>query len=104
MYWFSYDQSGFDIRYARLHILGFIFCASSDQDSNSRSVPASEDPIELLGKPLRVGRRYDVFEKIFANSLHALQVSTKLFDNSAVRFSALGSSPSLLTIFKGRIQ
>ncbi|XP_024312703.1 prolyl 3-hydroxylase 1 isoform X3 [Brachypodium distachyon] len=45
-----------------------------DQDSNSRSVPASEDPIELLGKPLRVGRRYDVFEKIFANSLHALQV------------------------------
>lgn len=74
MYWFSYDQSGFDIRCARVHILGFSFRASSDGESNSTSVVPAEDPIELLGKPLRLGRGDDVFMKIFANSLHALQV------------------------------
>lgn len=73
MYWFSYDQSGFDIRCARVHILGFSFHASSDEESNSASVAPAEDPIELLGKPLRLGRGNDVFGKIFANSLHALQ-------------------------------
>ncbi|KAM0882365.1 hypothetical protein ACQ4PT_032333 [Festuca glaucescens] len=74
MYWFSYDQSGFDIRCARVHILGFSFHASNDEKSNSASVAPTEDPIELLGKPLRLGRENDVFGKIFANSLHALQV------------------------------
>ncbi|CAM0872196.1 unnamed protein product [Alopecurus aequalis] len=74
MYWFSYDQSGFDIRCARVHILGFSFRASNDEESKSTSVAPAEDPIELLGKPLRLGRGDDVFGKIFANSLHALQV------------------------------
>jgi hypothetical protein len=78
MYWFSYDQSGFDIRCARVHILGFSFHASSDEESNSPCVAPAEDPIELLGKPLRLGRGEDIFGKIFANSLHALQVSTYL--------------------------
>jgi hypothetical protein len=78
MYWFSYDQSGFDIRCARVHFLGFSFNASNDEKSNSASVAPTEDPIELLGKPLRLARGNDVFGKIFANSLHALQVSTYL--------------------------
>lgn len=73
MYWFSYDQSGFDIRWARVHILGFSFRTSSGEDGTSVA-PAEDDPIELLGKPLRLGRGDDVFGKIFANSLHALQV------------------------------
>lgn len=74
MYWFSYGQSGFDIRCARIHILGFNFRASSDEDSKSTSAAPADDLIELLGKPLRIGRGDDVFGKIFANSLHALQV------------------------------
>ncbi|KAI4993573.1 hypothetical protein ZWY2020_007886 [Hordeum vulgare] len=74
MYWFSSRQSGFDIRCARIHILGFNFRASSDEDSKSTSAAPADDLIELLGKPLRIGRGDDVFGKIFANSLHALQV------------------------------
>lgn len=102
MYWFSYDQSGFDIRCARIHILGFSFRASSDEESKSASAAPADDPIELLGKPLRVGRGDDVFGKIFANSLHALQVSAFCilsflggFD-SALRLSAIGSYAHIL--------
>lgn len=51
MYWFSYGQSGFDIRWARVHILGFSFCTSSGEDSTSVA-SAEDDLIELLGKPL----------------------------------------------------
>ncbi|KAJ1298048.1 hypothetical protein BS78_01G423900 [Paspalum vaginatum] len=72
MYWFSYDQSGFDIRCARVHVLGFSFHSSSGE-SNTSVLPDEDDPIELLGKQLRLGRGDDVFEKIFSNSLHALQ-------------------------------
>lgn len=74
MYWFSYDQSGFDIRYARVHVLGFIFHSSSGE-YNTYVLPPEDDPIGLLGKQLRLGRGDEVFEKIFSNSLHALQVS-----------------------------
>ena len=74
MYWFSYDQCGFDIRCARVHVLGFSFHSSSGEYSTS-VLPAEDDPIELLGKQVRLGRGDDVFEKIFSNSLHALQVS-----------------------------
>ena len=35
MYWFSYDQCGFDIRCARVHVLGFSFHSSSDEYSTS---------------------------------------------------------------------
>ncbi|XP_062216259.1 uncharacterized protein LOC133916558 isoform X2 [Phragmites australis] len=73
MYWFSYDQSGFDIRWARVHVLGFSFHTSSSEDSTC-AIPAEDDPIELLGKQLRLRKGDYVFEKIFANSLHALQV------------------------------
>uniref|UniRef100_A0A0D9VRP8 procollagen-proline 3-dioxygenase n=1 Tax=Leersia perrieri TaxID=77586 RepID=A0A0D9VRP8_9ORYZ len=73
MYWFSYDHSGFDIRCARVHILGFSFHTSIDEDSKSFA-PAEDDPIEFLGKPVRLGREDGVFDKVFANGLHALQV------------------------------
>ncbi|CAN6301608.1 unnamed protein product [Urochloa humidicola] len=73
MYWFSYDQSGFDIRNARVQVLGFRFHSSSGEYSTS-VLPAEDDPIELLGKQLRLGRGDELFEKIFCNSLHALQV------------------------------
>ncbi|KAL6596302.1 hypothetical protein ACP70R_047666 [Stipagrostis hirtigluma subsp. patula] len=72
MYWFSYDQSGFDIRCARVHVLGFSF-HNSGEDSTSVLL-AEDDPLELLGKHLRLGRGDEVFGKIFWNSLHALQV------------------------------
>lgn len=75
MYWFAYDHSGFDVRCARVHILGFSFHSSIDEDNKSVA-PAEDDPIELLGKPVRLGRGDDVFDKVFANGLHALQVST----------------------------
>ncbi|KAF8718508.1 hypothetical protein HU200_025279 [Digitaria exilis] len=74
MYWFSYDQSGFDIRCARVHVLGFSF-HSSGGSHNTSALPAEDDPIELLGKQLRLGRGDYVYERIFSNSLHALQVS-----------------------------
>uniref|UniRef100_A0A0E0KB22 Fe2OG dioxygenase domain-containing protein n=1 Tax=Oryza punctata TaxID=4537 RepID=A0A0E0KB22_ORYPU len=73
MYWFAYDHSGFDIRCARVHILGFSFHTSIDEDNKSIA-PAEDDPIELLGKPVRLGRGDGVFDKVFANGLHALQV------------------------------
>ncbi|EEC74838.1 hypothetical protein OsI_10685 [Oryza sativa Indica Group] len=73
MYWFAYDHSGFDVRCARVHILGFSFHSSIDEDNKSVA-PAEDDPIELLGKPVRLGRGDDVFDKVFANGLHALQV------------------------------
>uniref|UniRef100_A0A0E0GJH2 Fe2OG dioxygenase domain-containing protein n=1 Tax=Oryza nivara TaxID=4536 RepID=A0A0E0GJH2_ORYNI len=72
MYWFAYDHSGFDVRCARVHILGFSFHSSIDEDNKSVA-PAEDDPIELLGKPVRLGRGDDVFDKVFANGLHALQ-------------------------------
>uniref|UniRef100_A0A0A9FV18 Uncharacterized protein n=1 Tax=Arundo donax TaxID=35708 RepID=A0A0A9FV18_ARUDO len=73
MYWFSYDQSGFDIRCARVHVLGFRFHISGGED-NTSMLPAEDDPIEFLGKQLRLGRGDEIFEKTFSNSLHALQV------------------------------
>ncbi|TVU47785.1 hypothetical protein EJB05_07394, partial [Eragrostis curvula] len=73
MYWFPYDQSGFDIRCARVHVLGFIFHIGSGEDNKS-VLSAEDDPIELLGKQLWLGRGDEVFEKPFSNSLHALQV------------------------------
>ncbi|XP_006651206.1 uncharacterized protein LOC102716394 [Oryza brachyantha] len=73
MYWFAYEHSGFDIRCARVHILGFCLHVSTDEDNKSVA-PAEDDPIELLGKPVWLGREDGVFDKVFANGLHALQV------------------------------
>lgn len=72
MYWFSHGESGFDIRCARLEILGFSFYSSNDGKYDASNT--SHDPLELLVKPLRIGRGNEIFEKEFINSLHALQV------------------------------
>ncbi|XP_077236198.1 2-oxoglutarate (2OG) and Fe(II)-dependent oxygenase superfamily protein isoform X2 [Tasmannia lanceolata] len=73
MYWFSLDpasphQSGFDIRWARIHFVGFNFC-TYDPISDP-----SFDPSELLIRPLHLAREDEIFDKEFLNSLHALQV------------------------------
>jgi procollagen-proline 3-dioxygenase 1 len=69
MYWFSHSGLGFDLRCARAFQLGYTFYKSAcDED-------LPEDPFELLSKPLFIGRRDEVFEKEFANSMHALQVA-----------------------------
>lgn len=72
MYWFTHEESGFDIRCARLQILGFSFFSSNDGICNVSNT--SLDPLELLEKPLQIGRGNEIFEKEFSNSLHALQV------------------------------
>ncbi|KAF8389678.1 hypothetical protein HHK36_024197 [Tetracentron sinense] len=78
MYWFSLDQasqppSGFDIRWARVHVLGYAFCSFDDKGDYSMS-DLSNDPSELLMKPLQLAREDELFDKEFVNSLHALQV------------------------------
>ncbi|KAL5995518.1 hypothetical protein ACLOJK_025581 [Asimina triloba] len=78
MYWFSTEsssnnQSGFDIRWARVQALGFNF--HSDDDRNDASISSSSlDPLELLNGPLKLGREDYIFQMQFVNSLHALQV------------------------------
>ncbi|XP_072971678.1 uncharacterized protein [Typha angustifolia] len=72
MYWFSHDQSGFDIRCARVHLLGYSFCSTSDVKCTTSA--SSNDSLELLNEPLRLGRGDEIFVKEFVNSLHALQV------------------------------
>lgn len=72
MYWFSLDQSsedqlGFDICWARLHVLGFDLLYSQDKSCNS-------DISELLTEPLRLARGNALFDQEFVNILHALQV------------------------------
>lgn len=83
MYWFSHDQFGFDIRYARLNILGFqLFSSWNGADSSS-------DPLELLSKPLQLGRDDEIFHKEFANGLHALQVAISSFEINQFSFQVL---------------
>lgn len=77
MYWFSADsvsplEPGFDIRWARVHTLGYNFYTSDDMSHSSDSL---SDSLELLMGPLQLAREGEIFEKEFANSLHALQVS-----------------------------
>lgn len=72
MYWFfpahaSDDQLGFDICWARLHILGFDVLYSRDNGCYS-------DISELLIEPLHLARGNELFEMEFVNMLHALQV------------------------------
>ncbi|KAF9625328.1 hypothetical protein IFM89_021698 [Coptis chinensis] len=96
MYWFSSEQapschSGFDIRWARIHILGYNFCFFDDEISNLTS-DSSYDLSELLMKPLWLAREGETFTKEFVNSLHALQVvqfySWKGFELHAVSIRA----------------
>lgn len=72
MYWFSPDQTshhqlGFDICWARLHILGFDVYSYQNRSSDS-------DFSELLMKPLQLARGNELLDHEFVNILHALQV------------------------------
>lgn len=72
MYWFSPDQTsyhqlGFDICWARLHVVGFDVYYYQDMSCDS-------DCSELLMKPLRLARGNELLDQEFVNILHALQV------------------------------
>ncbi|TXG57131.1 hypothetical protein EZV62_018444 [Acer yangbiense] len=72
MYWFSLNQasleeSGFDICWARLHVLGYdVYC--------SQEMSSFSDFSELLMEPLQLARGDELFYQEFVNILHALQV------------------------------
>ncbi|KAJ4825225.1 hypothetical protein Tsubulata_022366 [Turnera subulata] len=68
MYWFSGDamsdqKSGFDIRWARIIMLGFDIYSSQEKSSS----------LDLM-EPLQLARESELYELKFVNSLHALQV------------------------------
>ncbi|XP_015868023.3 uncharacterized protein LOC107405477 isoform X1 [Ziziphus jujuba] len=72
MYWFSLDQAsneqlGFDICWARMHVLGFDMLYSQDKSCHPNKS-------ELLMEPLRLARGDKLFDQEFVNILHALQV------------------------------
>ncbi|KZV51558.1 hypothetical protein F511_36640 [Dorcoceras hygrometricum] len=77
MYWFPPEEasiflSGFDICYARLHVLGFEISAS---DKESYLPPSdSSRYMKLLEKPLHLVRGDELLQWEFVNILHALQV------------------------------
>lgn len=77
MYWFppeqsSTYQSGFDIRCARLHVLGYELY--STKASFLADVHSSQDFSDILLEQLHVARGNGLFEKEFVNILHLLQV------------------------------
>ncbi|RRT43573.1 hypothetical protein B296_00054858 [Ensete ventricosum] len=74
MYWLAQEKSGFDVRCARMSILGYDFCPSEGKCSTDDS-PC--DPLELLDGRLYLGKGDEVLDKEFVNSLHALQVPVK---------------------------
>ncbi|MQM22126.1 hypothetical protein Taro_055174, partial [Colocasia esculenta] len=75
MYWFTSQLSGFDIRCARLHILGYnLYSSASGDKIHNSSSDSLNDPFEQLARPLRLGRGEKIFNKEFTNILHALQV------------------------------
>ncbi|KAK3003235.1 hypothetical protein RJ639_018950, partial [Escallonia herrerae] len=76
MYWFPPDQalnykSGFDLRCARLHVLGYDLYLDKSVLS---AVDLSSSFLELLSEPLQLARGDDLYAKEFANIMHALQV------------------------------
>lgn len=78
MYWFSLEQapnyqSGFDLRCARIHVLGYDLYSSKVMNFSS-AVDLSLNFSELLTEPLQLSRGNELFEKEFANVLHLLQV------------------------------
>ncbi|KAH7656595.1 Procollagen-proline 3-dioxygenase protein [Dioscorea alata] len=72
MYWFphGHDQLGFDVRCARVHILGYNFCSTSKNKCETSDSSCEE----LLARPLQLSRGDVILGEEFANSLHALQV------------------------------
>lgn len=79
MYWFHPEeaprfQTGFDIRYARLHVLGFnIF--PSGEECNLSTQDSSDNLLKLLKEPLYLAYGDELIELEFVNILHILQVS-----------------------------
>ncbi|KAK7319158.1 hypothetical protein RJT34_03876 [Clitoria ternatea] len=72
MYWFSHDQAsdnqiGFNICWARLHVLGYDIYISQDSSCEF-------EVSELLVKPVRLVRGNELLDQEFVNILHALQV------------------------------
>ncbi|KAI3818366.1 hypothetical protein L1987_12171 [Smallanthus sonchifolius] len=70
MYWFPPEQSatyqsGFDIRCARLHVLGYQLYSTNASSAREFS--------DIILEPLRVVRGNDLFDYEFANILHLLQ-------------------------------
>ncbi|XP_071735743.1 uncharacterized protein [Rutidosis leptorrhynchoides] len=77
MYWFPPEQSstyhsGFDIRCARLHVLGYELYPSNS--SSLVDVRSSRDFSDILLEPLRLARENELVDREFANILHLLQV------------------------------
>ncbi|KAA8529875.1 hypothetical protein F0562_034521 [Nyssa sinensis] len=78
MYWFPPEQAsnyqlGFDIRFARIHMLGYNLYPSQDKSCFS-ALDSSYDLSEILMEPLRLVRGDELFDKEFINILHVLQV------------------------------
>ncbi|GKC77034.1 prolyl 3-hydroxylase 1 isoform X2, partial [Tanacetum coccineum] len=76
MYWFPPEQSstyesGFDIRSARLHVLGYDIYPTDA--SLLHNIDSSPDCSDIIHGPLRLVRGNDLFDKEFANILHLLQ-------------------------------
>ncbi|CAJ1939046.1 unnamed protein product [Sphenostylis stenocarpa] len=72
MYWFSHGQAsdyqfGFNICWARLHVLGYDIYISQDSVYES-------DVSELLVKPVHLVRGTELLDQEFVNIMHALQV------------------------------
>ncbi|KAH9625060.1 hypothetical protein KSS87_010550 [Heliosperma pusillum] len=70
MYWFSSEQGsdqlqGFDIRYARLVSLGY--------DISCYEMNSATDISDVFSEPLRLAKGDTLFNKRFANLLHAMQ-------------------------------
>lgn len=78
MYWFSPDhisqhQSGFDICWARMHILGYDLFSPQDKSCFS-ALDSSCDFSEQLMEQLQLARGDELFDLEFVNILHVLQV------------------------------
>ncbi|KAL6351656.1 hypothetical protein AAG906_041010 [Vitis piasezkii] len=78
MYWFSPDhisqhQSGFDICWARMHILGYDLFSPQDKSCFS-ALDSSCDFSERLMEQLQLARGDELFDQEFVNILHVLQV------------------------------
>lgn len=78
MYWFCPDsfsdpRKGFDIRSARISILGCSLCTRGDDNMDFFTNRTDDSPLKL-DKPLLLAQGDEVFKIEFSNSLHALQV------------------------------
>ncbi|KAM3327728.1 putative protein isoform X1 [Capsicum galapagoense] len=78
MYWFPPDEassflSGLDIRCGRLHVLGFDIYTFQETSHRSAS-DSSHNLLELLSRPLLLVRDSKLFESLFLNIMHALQI------------------------------